>query len=377
MVMASPLGTAFSRVDALKRQLYDMLTNPRDAAAMLGGRIVESGQQAQALQEQTFGDPNRPFRVTDPQAMARLTDMLMAGPMGFAPAGITAYHGSPHLFRQFDPSRVGTGEGQQAYGVGAGYTAESRGVAQAYSDVLASPRNQVAAGKGVYIEPSPMGDGTWRIASQDIMLGGIPAGRTGDVTQGMTDYDFKSVASAIKYAKRKGWLDKDQKVKLTEIAEEGKYNPVRSASEMQDQNYNQLIASEPGYLYKGDIPDEILPKFLDWNKKFEDQSSEVKEAVKKYWKENKVYGDPTKYTGEGIYDSVVAHLFGDAGRQGAQKAASDALESYGLRGIRYLDQGSRAEGKGTSNFVPFRAEDFKIEEINDLPLQEWINKGLL
>ena len=87
--MDSPLGTAFSRVDALKRQLYDMLTNPRDAAAMLGGRIVESGQQAQALQEQTFGDPNRPFRVTDPQAMARLTDMLMAGPMGFAPAGIT------------------------------------------------------------------------------------------------------------------------------------------------------------------------------------------------------------------------------------------------------------------------------------------------
>ena len=85
----TPLGTAFSRVDALKRQLYDMITNPRDAAAMLGGRIVESGQQAQALQEQTFGDPNRPFRVTDPQAMARLTDMLMAGPMGFAPAGVT------------------------------------------------------------------------------------------------------------------------------------------------------------------------------------------------------------------------------------------------------------------------------------------------
>jgi hypothetical protein len=88
--MASPLGTVYSRADALKRQLYDMLTNPRDAAAMLGGRIVESGQQAQALQEQTFADPNRPFRVTDPQAMARLTDMLMAGPMGFAPAGVTA-----------------------------------------------------------------------------------------------------------------------------------------------------------------------------------------------------------------------------------------------------------------------------------------------
>jgi hypothetical protein len=105
----TPLGTAFSRVDALKRQLYDMLTNPRDAAAMLGGRIVESGQQAQALQEQTFGDPNRPFRVTDPQAMAKLTDMLMQGPMGFAPAGViqkspkpfTVAHGTKEPFTEF------------------------------------------------------------------------------------------------------------------------------------------------------------------------------------------------------------------------------------------------------------------------------------
>jgi hypothetical protein len=128
--MASPLGTIYSRADALKRQLYDMLTNPRDAAAMLGGRIVESGQQAQALQEQTFADPNRPFRVTDPQAMARLTDMLMAGPMGFAPGGMIKpeiaakvlpqtkivdeagnpqlmYHGTREDFEEFSPGSRG------------------------------------------------------------------------------------------------------------------------------------------------------------------------------------------------------------------------------------------------------------------------------
>lgn len=135
--MDSPLGTAFSRVDALKRQLYDMLTNPRDAAAMLGGRIVESGQQAQALQEQTFGDPNRPFRVTDPQAMARLTDMLMAGPMGFAPAGMISpsiaakvlpetkavdqsgnplmvYHGTADPIEKFSKSELGKTTGSQS-----------------------------------------------------------------------------------------------------------------------------------------------------------------------------------------------------------------------------------------------------------------------
>jgi len=73
----------------------------------------------------------------------------------------------------------------------------------------------------------------------------------------------------------------------------------------------------------------------------------------------------------------VAHLFGDAGRAGAQKAASNALESIGIRGIRYLDQGSRGEGKGTSNFIPFRAEDYKIQEINDIPIQQYIDQGLL
>jgi hypothetical protein len=326
--MDSPLGTAFSRVDALKRQLYDMLTNPRDAAAMLGGRIVESGQQAQALQEQTFGDPNRPFRVTDPQAMARLTDMLMQGPMGFAPAGITAYHGSPYLFRQFDPSKVGTGEGVQVYGVGAGYTAEARPVAEEYARNLTTQK-----------------------LARDIDTD--PAVRSG--------INLMQTAGS-------GGLENLESMLQTAYG----YKPQQAKETVE-----KVKKSIGGYLYKGDIPDEILPKFLDWNKKFEDQSPDVKEAVKKYWKENKVYGDPTKYTGEGIYDSVVAHLFGDAGRQGAQKAASDALESFGIRGIRYLDQGSRAEGKGTSNFVPFRPEDFKVEEINDQPLQEWINKGLL
>jgi hypothetical protein len=338
---------------------------------MLGGRIVESGQQAQALQEQTFGDPNRPFRVTDPQAMARLTDMLMAGPMGFAPAGITAYHGSPHLFRQFDPSRVGTGEGAQAYGVGAGYTAQARPVAEDYARNI-SRSKFIADAK----QSGQSGAYTTEISQLQQMIGDMP------IQDFYTKLEMQASRLPVKqaedaYAK----LDIVERLGLgSNIPDVRQYvKDVGYSKAVQEWVEKELVPKykPAGYLYKGDIPDEILPKFLDWNKKFEDQSSEVKETVKKYWKENKVYGDPTKYTGEGIYDSVVAHLFGDAGRQGAQKAASDALESYGLRGIRYLDQGSRAEGKGTSNFVPFRAEDFKIEEINDLPLQEWINKGLL
>jgi hypothetical protein len=397
-VAENVLGTIFGRADALKRQLYDMIRNPSDYASMVGGRTQENLATAQALQNQAFSDPQNPLRITNPQALNQLTQMITSGPLGFAPAGITAFHGSPYLFRQFDPMKVGTGEGAQAYGVGAGYTAESRGVAEAYRDILSSPRNQTMRQKGVYIEPSPMGDGTWRLAQSDTMIGGIPQGRTGDITQGITDYNFKNVASAVKYAKKKGLLDKNQKVNLTEIAEEGKYNPVRSAKEMEDSSYNQLIASQPGYLYKGDIPDEILPKFLDWDKPLSQQSDEVKTALEKAGivnfeqnigpssvgeVRNLGFRNVGTLTGEELYKRLTEKNFAQktqvtsGARKEAELDASNFLENIGVRGIRYLDQVSRGEGKGTSNFVPFRPEDFKVQEINDIPIEDYIAKGLL
>lgn len=331
--MDSPLGTAFSRVDALKRQLYDMLTNPRDAAAMLGGRIVESGQQAQALQEQTFGDPNRPFRVTDPQAMARLTDMLMQGPMGFAPAGITAYHGSPYLFRQFDPSKVGTGEGAQAYGVGAGYTAEARGVAEGYREGIKDIASIKAINKKM------------------------------DELVKVMDSDSVYPGAYRKFKSEKG----------------------RKAAEEYDALMQQRseIRTAPGYLYKGDIPDEIIPRFLDWDKPLtKDAPQEVKDSfnsiLQKYPELKEPFFKAFRENKPGSHYYAILNDFAKTGDlYKNQLFASKVLEDAGIRGIRYLDQGSRGEGKGTSNFVPFRPEDFKIEEINDQPLQEWINKGLL
>jgi hypothetical protein len=49
--------------------------------------------------------------------------------------GITAYHGSPHSFDKFQMSKIGTGEGAQAYGHGL-YFAQNEGVAKSYKDML-------------------------------------------------------------------------------------------------------------------------------------------------------------------------------------------------------------------------------------------------
>ena len=47
-----------------------------------------------------------------------------------------ADHGSPHSFDKFDMSKIGTGEGAQAYGHGL-YFADNEGVAKSYRENLA------------------------------------------------------------------------------------------------------------------------------------------------------------------------------------------------------------------------------------------------
>jgi hypothetical protein len=62
-----------------------------------------------------------------------------AGAVERAMRAIRAYHGSPHKFDRFDMSKIGTGEGAQAYGHGL-YFAESEPIAKSYRDTLSSAK---------------------------------------------------------------------------------------------------------------------------------------------------------------------------------------------------------------------------------------------
>jgi len=62
---------------------------------MVGGRTQENMAAAQALQNQAFSDPQNPLRITNPQALNQLTQMITSGPLGFAPAGMTKSLASP------------------------------------------------------------------------------------------------------------------------------------------------------------------------------------------------------------------------------------------------------------------------------------------
>jgi len=305
------LADIFSAGNTLKRRMKDFAANP---GAFLETEVNYRNQKAgefNTLQElATQGDINkmRGLPVTPDQQAAelRLRD-IVAG--AYNPIGMTAYHGSPYLFPRFDPKRIGTGEGNQAYGVGAGYTAEARPIAERYRE------------------------------------------------------EVKDLASVGKINERMSDLNK---IMEADSVYPGAYRKFNSeVGKKASEEYDALMAQRsdiykaPGYLYKGDIPDEIIPKFLDYDAPLKNQSPEVQALAKSL--------------GMDLED-----LGGDLlGKVGKNVKGTLQMQDAGIKGIKYLDQGSRGKGKGTSNFIPFSPDDFKIQEINDEPLEAWLKSGRL
>ena len=129
--------------------------------------VAGARQARQAIQGYLGMDPS--FSVMDPEAQAlesayrggetaSVLGDLFASLTPFAAASaaskanqvpglaeLIAYHGSPHKFKKFDASKIGTGEGAQSYGHGL-YFAENPKVAKSYAEALGDaplPRIQI------------------------------------------------------------------------------------------------------------------------------------------------------------------------------------------------------------------------------------------
>jgi hypothetical protein len=248
------------------------------------------------------------------------------GPFGFG--GITAFHGSPHKFDAFDMKKVGTGEGAQAYGHGL-YFAENPGVARSYSNV---------------------GQPAWK---------------------GQTTYGH--VQTALETAKANGLSGLEaKKFALSYLNDRAKSAPDFARQQFYDaaNNFDELAKGGAGNLYKVDIPDDQVAKMLDWDKPLS-QQPEIFKKINKGIKEGegRWFGSITGaslHTGLRnkalTYDgNPVNEIFRKLGKGANQdEAVRLYLNSIGIPGIRYLDQGSRSGGKGTSNFVVFDDQIPKI-----------------
>lgn len=285
---------------------------PELFSGRIGGQTLEQGIQNRL-------QPNSLRPALSPQQMVE-AGLNIAG---MAPVGATVWHGSPHKFDKFDMSKIGTGEGAQAYGHGL-YMAETPEVAETY---------KLAGSKGEYKYAGrkiPNKNERFRSAVHQLYQSG-------------GDKEAAKIADA-------------------------------SVSEIIDRiNYKDI---EPmGALYKVDIPDESIPRMLDWDKPLSEQAPEVQAALRKAdFMDESVW---PHYTGRQLYEGEMnargpykANGFAD---NAAAPPVSELLKAQGIPGIRYLDGGSRTAGTGTSNFVLFDDQLPRILERNGQPtgLQPW------
>lgn len=350
--MAGLLGQIFSAGNVAKRQLRDLLGNPVLGAQQMAGNLND---RARNLNEMTSAAAREGMNYGP--ATQRLAGLMADA---YNPMGLTVFHGSPAKFNRFDRTKIGSGEGAQAYGYGH-YVAESPDVARRYQMGLTQ-----AKGEEVLYKNKPLTDLYSQIENKSMKLSGKAADIENQKLQLVEHMMLdKPPQELIPYAKETGfdqsvidWLERDV-AKNTQI---------------------------PGAFYEIDLPDEQIARMLDWNKPLSQQPEILKaltpEAMGFKLREPvdggfMAYVDPSgkpigfqmkNTTPEKFKESWIKRLqeYGDAeGGAGRamgflggtssieQSAVSEALRKAGIPGIRYLDEGSRGAGTGTSNFVVF------------------------
>jgi len=361
------------------------------------------GEQA-SVASQFYGSV-LPFAAASTMASAQRAGSLLSP--------LTVFHGSPHRFSKFESKKIGTGEGAQAYGHGL-YFAENPAVAKQYQESL-SDFDMLVDGK-----PFNPTNPAHRAALEVKQRGGDVAIKDIVASYNQQIKDLKS--------RNVQWADELAKSKQEELPfiKSGKL-PVYSES-------------TKGSLYTVDLPDEQIAKMLDWDKPLSQQSKYVKDALSKIGisvdekkvgefddallsalstdKPSSLPKQPINLTGEQIYkkiskpnprvnvaqsalasgddpvwalktfypditDEQISQTLAAARKGSTDVITSSILKDAGIPGIRYLDEGSRAAKKGTSNFVVFPGEESKLRimEVNGRPVvideEELRRSGLL
>jgi len=229
--------------------------------------------------------------------------------------GFTAFHGSPYDFNAFDASKIGTGEGAQAYGHGM-YLAENERIAKSYRDDLTTK------------QPSPE-----LIAAQNAYNRAYNA--VGDVTGG-TQQQFDAAIAARDAAR----------ANMERVKADWEAQPKPTG-----RMYEVGVNADPAH-------------FLDWDKPLSEQSPLVLDKIRnlqargllpKGWTDE----DMAALTGQHLYQEL-RHTSGSDAKSSALLAAPVPGTGQGVPGIRYLDAGSRSAGTGSRNAVIFDPATMEI-----------------
>jgi hypothetical protein len=238
------------------------------------------------------------INVGDRQALARLMEQV-PGLMG-----ATAYHGTPHNIRgKFDISKVGTGEGNQSYGYGM-YFAENPKVASEYA--LTTPQN---VNKEAYNAEN---------IAKRLFRGGFDEEYiTNRIKSVLPNANNETIAIAVKTAKT------------------GKVG---------------------GNLYKVDIPDEYIPKMVQFETPLSEMDEKLASVIKPLQEQLKNQPNPDLFKNAKSVGDVIQYS------NAIGLNPHIPLQEAGYKGIKYLDQGSR--NPGFSSLTPAQL-DSRIDGIKE------------
>jgi hypothetical protein len=251
---------------------------------------------------------------------------------------LDVYHGTPHIFPptarnplgEFDASKIGTGEGAQAYGHGI-YTGEAKNTGRRYQMGLTQ-----GLGQEVLYKDKSLNDLYSQIENKAIKLSGKAADIENQKLQLVEHMMLdKSPEELVSYAKETGFDPSVVKWMETDVTPNIKI---------------------PGSLYKVDLPDEQIAKMLDWDKPYSEQPPNVQAALKSIVESE--YTPKLAQSLNILSKNPLSHSLGTLNDQlGGQHITATYLQQAGIPGIKYLDEGSRGAGKGTRNFVTFPGEE--------------------
>lgn len=326
----------------------------RTEADHIRADFPEVVKRESAEQDGKPGAADASMSVTDAQERGLFKDGVLEASNAVVTApsfSIEAMHATPHRFRKFDTSKMGTGEGAQAFGWGL-YFSGDKGSNRYYYGRFSSYRDSfVVDGKEMeglegYKKLYNELRGILLMYGRDELYMNEMNHLLGLMHEGYTAADIKKDSKSRMKKKRKAYKDAYYTA-LEEIEERG-LKVVRV--DMPAANYRVEL----------NVDDSNL---LMWDEKV---PAELHDAVRELKSGQPVKGlvismpnaSEMTWPGYRIYSELINAL-------GSAKAASEWLAERGYKGIKYLDGTSRRAGEGTYNYVIFSGDDVKITGVNE------------
>lgn len=397
-------GEKLSRVDFGKAQSFDDYLKKRnlemrDGKLFVRGLDVEMSlpavkrQYEESRSEAKLSGDQPGFAITE-----KMRDTAGQGLPLFSRR--RAYHGTPHRgIEKFSTDKIGTGEGAQAYGWGL-YFASKREIAEYYRKTLIGKNTYSIDGK--QYSPQKNSEEHALAAAADGDLDGYVRHVEGMKTAAAGALDTKEYLAKdaarllnIDLAAMRSFMGADKSYAenetvtvitvdgephslvnekagatvvsakskvLRELFERDMGLPSKSdKASMLDfaRNLDGKSVAQAGQVYEVEIPGD--DEMLLWDKSLSEQPEGVRKALENsdefivgYWAEKSA--ENPAYDGNDLYKRLT-------GTTGSDKAASEYLAALGIKGIKYLDGTSRADGDGSFNYVIFSGDDVTIERV--------------